>query len=251
MSENSVERIMSASAMLFAERGVAGVSVQELADQAGVAAGTVIYHFKSKNNLLFILARDILLKLHQRTKLAMEGAATPLEAVHTYVDTFFEFATTDRISMSFLTRLDPFNTLDLTTFPNIDLYVIKNQYISLLAECFERGMAQGQFTSLAPDKLGLLVWAVFRGVACLYSETPNLPDFSQEVKRMLTGRLLAAVQPPDPVAGQAAAPAKARKRGSARGSVEPGAGLRGHGRGANRKRAFPTTRAGRLVVRSK
>jgi TetR/AcrR family fatty acid metabolism transcriptional regulator len=194
MSENSIDRILSAAVKLFAARGIAGVSIQEVADLAGVSAGTIIYHFKSKNNLLFILARDILVKLVQKTKTALDQADTPLECVHTYIDTFFEFAVNDRHSFSFLSKLDPFNTLDFTNFPNIDLYLIKCQYVNMFAECINDGIQQGLFTEADPKTLSLLIWTIFSGATCLYSEDVNMTNMSNEVKRTISCRIQASQQ---------------------------------------------------------
>lgn len=191
MGESRVESILSSATRLFAERGVAGVSVQEIADQAGVAAGTVIYHFKSKNNLLFILARDILYRLHNQAKEAMENAASPLESVFAFVDSFFTFARNNRDCLVFLTRLDPFTTLDLACFPNADLSLLKDRYIRLIQEGLDRVLQQQSLVDIDTDTMALAVWAILRGVSCLSCENASLPDLSGEVKAMLACRLKA------------------------------------------------------------
>jgi AcrR family transcriptional regulator len=45
------EAILDAATVFFAERGLAGVSIQEIADTAGSHKTTVLYHFATKNAL--------------------------------------------------------------------------------------------------------------------------------------------------------------------------------------------------------
>lgn len=49
------EKIMSTAMELFAIQGFPETSVQEIANRCGIAQTTVLYHFKSKQNLLFQL----------------------------------------------------------------------------------------------------------------------------------------------------------------------------------------------------
>jgi len=197
MSETKVDSILASATRLFAEKGVAGVSVQEIADQAGVAAGTVIYHFKTKNNLLFILARDILYRLCNQAKAAVIDASTPMDAVNRLVDSFFAFAEDNKECLVFLIKLDPFSTLDLANFPNADLALLKDQYIRIIEDSIARVYAENPAAEMNSYNTALAVWAIFKGIASLYCENTVLPDISVEVKAMIASRLEAAVRPSD------------------------------------------------------
>jgi AcrR family transcriptional regulator len=48
---NTREAILQAATELFAERGFAGVSIQDIADAAGAHKRTVLYHFETKDAL--------------------------------------------------------------------------------------------------------------------------------------------------------------------------------------------------------
>ncbi|MFZ5426709.1 MAG: TetR/AcrR family transcriptional regulator [Thermodesulfobacteriota bacterium] len=192
MSEIKVNSILASATRLFAEKGVAGVSVQEIADHAGVAAGTVIYHFKTKNNLLFILARDILYRLCNEAESAVADAASPAEALDRLVESFFNFARDNRDRLVFLTKLAPFSTLDLALFPNADLALLKDKYIRIIEAPLRKAVQDNPGLNIAPDKTALAIWATFKGIAGLYCEDESLPDLSGEVKAMVAGRLYAA-----------------------------------------------------------
>lgn len=55
-------RILEAAVELFAEKGFDGVSTSEIAQQAGVAEGTIFRHFKTKKDLLYALVAPLLIK---------------------------------------------------------------------------------------------------------------------------------------------------------------------------------------------
>ena len=74
----TVERILSAAARLFAERGMAGVGLREITAEAGVNLAAVNYHFGSKEKLLEALfARRALPITQERMRLLGLCAEAP------------------------------------------------------------------------------------------------------------------------------------------------------------------------------
>ena len=51
MPKSAVDSILDSATTLFAEHGVGGVSLAEIAKRAKISSGLIIYHFKSKDNL--------------------------------------------------------------------------------------------------------------------------------------------------------------------------------------------------------
>lgn len=51
-AEDSRQRILDAAARLFREHGYAGVSLRDIADDAGMKAGSLYYHFASKEEIV-------------------------------------------------------------------------------------------------------------------------------------------------------------------------------------------------------
>lgn len=189
MAEQTVETIIAAATALFAQRGAEGITVLDIAKRANVSAGTVIYHFKSKDNLLFMVSREIFARLHRESQQAMQQAGSPLEAVHAFIDAFFVLAEQSRDSVLFLARFDPFTRLDLGSFPNADLLVLKNQYLGLLENCVAAGVAARQFNSLDPSVFRMLTWATLQGICHKYCHASPLRELSQELKLTITFRL--------------------------------------------------------------
>lgn len=76
-AQRSRDRIMTALAEVAAEKGVAGFSVQEVADRAGVSHRTVYRHYETREALLDGYARWLDLRLRDRGSVTEpETAAT-------------------------------------------------------------------------------------------------------------------------------------------------------------------------------
>jgi len=62
-SEDKRNAILDAATRLFAERGLTAAPTSEISKQAGVAEGTLFTYFKTKDDLINALYRDIKLEL--------------------------------------------------------------------------------------------------------------------------------------------------------------------------------------------
>jgi AcrR family transcriptional regulator len=73
------ERIVRAATTLFAERGL-GVEMREIAEEAGVAVGTIYRHFPSKEDLLTAIARTMLGEAAEAARMCSQEA-DPIEGI--------------------------------------------------------------------------------------------------------------------------------------------------------------------------
>ena len=62
-SEDKQNAILEAATHLFAERGLTAAPTSEISKQAGVAEGTLFTYFKTKDDLINALYREIKLEL--------------------------------------------------------------------------------------------------------------------------------------------------------------------------------------------
>src|ERR1700685_131478 len=62
-SEDKRNAILEAAARLFAERGLTAAPTSEISKQAGVAEGTLFTYFKTKDDLINALYRELKLEL--------------------------------------------------------------------------------------------------------------------------------------------------------------------------------------------
>ena len=87
----TVDSIVQAAGELFAERGYDCTPIADIAERAGVAAGTIIYHFKRKECLLAEVALRHLRGMHAACQEQAALGRTGLDSILSYVDAFFRY----------------------------------------------------------------------------------------------------------------------------------------------------------------
>lgn len=65
---NTKKRILEVSEKLFAEKGYANTGVDEIAKQVGIAKSVIYHHFKSKGEILQMLAKSLSVELNELKK---------------------------------------------------------------------------------------------------------------------------------------------------------------------------------------
>lgn len=88
------ERIFTAAAELFAERGFEATTTREVAERAGVAAGTVFRYAASKSELLLMVYNRKLAEAIARGAAEAATRADGADAVETMVISVFDASTT-------------------------------------------------------------------------------------------------------------------------------------------------------------
>ncbi|WP_183407832.1 TetR/AcrR family transcriptional regulator [Nocardioides marmoriginsengisoli] len=74
-SERTRQRILDSAARVFASKGFAGVSLRDIASAADTKAGSLYYHFASKDELVEAVLRHAIEEMHQHVRDAVDAAA--------------------------------------------------------------------------------------------------------------------------------------------------------------------------------
>src|SRR5688500_13796191 len=74
---------------VMGERGMNGLSLQDVADEAGVSKAILPYYFDSKENLILLTMRWVLARVAQRIREAIAQADTAEEKVSAMIDAIF------------------------------------------------------------------------------------------------------------------------------------------------------------------
>jgi HlyD family secretion protein len=82
------EAVFQAAARLFSARGFDGVSVDDIADAAGVNKAMIYYHFPDKLALYRAVVGDMLSAVAQRVNAIAEASATPAAKIDRFIETF-------------------------------------------------------------------------------------------------------------------------------------------------------------------
>lgn len=138
---DKIEAILNEACLLFAEKGYEHTPISEIAENAGVASGTIIYHFKNKDNLLYVLVWQTLNALFRQTRGRLDEIDTGMRGVELFVDSFFDFMRTHRNESLLLLKNRSFERLnDLKGSPAMDIKSIQRRYSELLEEVIEKGI---------------------------------------------------------------------------------------------------------------
>ncbi len=145
-----VEAILDAATALFAKKGYDQATVSEIASRAGVANGTVIYHFKSKENLLYVMAWFTLNALHKRTRMEIAGASTGLEGVDLYIRAFFSYLQDqpDQLLVYLQNAAAGAQQTDPLLLSNLE--ALRTRYTEMLVDLIREGGDDGSIGDLRP-----------------------------------------------------------------------------------------------------
>ena len=79
--------ILDAARRVFARRGFAEATVDEIAREAGIAKGTIYLYYKSKGDVYGAAAREGLRALHEQMVGNVRSAATAFDKVRAFIET--------------------------------------------------------------------------------------------------------------------------------------------------------------------
>ena len=175
--------ILEAAAIEFATRGFDGTRVTDVARRAGLASGTVFYHFADKAGLfraLFAADGPRNVELADQARLIED----PLEAVLHLVDGLAAESVKPEAAL-FVVELVRRVTVD----PQLAAIVEETSAVSLsaLAEILARGVATGRFdTTLDPATTAAMVSSMVDG---LYLNAEPGRDHRGQLKRAVAAYL--------------------------------------------------------------
>ncbi len=190
---DKIQAILSSACTLFARKGYEHTPISEIAKMAGVAGGTIIYHFKSKENLLHILTWRTLNEAYRLTVTYTANAETGLDGVMGYAKAFFEFLRTHTDECLLLFKNRPFELMNLDGGgPHADIRTIQRQYTKLLEECVTRGIEDKSIVSDSPRLAALNVFSTLIGSAWQALFFHEDPSDLEKVTLDSVGRFLTA-----------------------------------------------------------
>jgi AcrR family transcriptional regulator len=90
-AEETRRRIVEATSRLHAERGIAGTSMKDIAERAGVSVGTVYHHFPTYPDAIAACGAYTAEQVPAPTEAIYDGAATRRERIERLVEALFDY----------------------------------------------------------------------------------------------------------------------------------------------------------------
>lgn len=189
---HKVDRILNAAQKLFAQKGFETTPISEIASLAEVSPGTIIYYFKSKDNLLFIVTWRVMHALYKKTVAEISREKNPLECIYKCAHIFFSFIQNNTEGQTFLLKNTAFDTLNLNVFPEADLRILHGRYIRLIEYWIRIGIEKKNFTeALNAKSTSYGIYALMIGAGKLhFYHHLSMDELEDEVRAFIRARLL-------------------------------------------------------------
>lgn len=173
------ERIMVAALAEFARRGYSAVTLEEVADAAGVTKGAVYYWFADKDDLGRELQHDLYERLAQT---ALGGLSIPGATVENLVQCFDRY-------LEALGDLDEarFFLHDAWTIPALDESGRRDHdsAVEMVRDVLERAIARGEVVDLDADSLARVLLGIFDEATLHVLATGRRPETSAVVRHLI------------------------------------------------------------------
>jgi len=145
-------QLLDVAGRLFAEHGFHGLSMEQLADGAGISKPVLYQHFPSKRDLYLALVRDAVTEMEERVRTALDGTDDNRARVEGAIAAYFDFVEDRRFGLLF-------ETAELT---DADVRAAVESAMTRVADAV--GALIAEDAGLSPQSAGFLATAL-RGLA--------------------------------------------------------------------------------------
>lgn len=154
--------LLRATYKICGERGLRALSLQRVAEAAGVSKGAILYHFKDKEELLHATMKWVLMRVAERIRQAVDRTIAPREKIAVAIDAIFIGPEANR--RFYLVYLDLIGLAARSErFARLiaDMRAIEE---GVYAEIVRVGAAQGAFRVTDVDAAAKVVRAIIDGL---------------------------------------------------------------------------------------
>ncbi|HHY73248.1 MAG TPA: TetR/AcrR family transcriptional regulator [Bacillus bacterium] len=153
-------KIISTAIQLFEKYGYHGVTVNQIVKESGTSKGGFYHHFKSKDELLYMIHDTFISYVLEKANVAIETYTTPTERLHAIILSFV------RVFDLYKPHISVFYQESTYLKPEYNEIIKKkrDEYRDIIFQVLEDGMKAGEFRSHLPVKitgmaiLGMVNW---------------------------------------------------------------------------------------------
>ena len=156
---NKREALLSTALILFAERGFYGTTTSLISKEAGVAAGTLFFHFKTKEELIDTLYCKIKSESAQAISQSIDKRKSTTENFHTIARNAIIWSTANPEKLKFMEQFAH------SPFVSTSAYEEGMSQFSFLDELIRDGIEKGEIYDIAPPIILGILASTLRGLA--------------------------------------------------------------------------------------
>ncbi|MDF1504278.1 TetR/AcrR family transcriptional regulator [Roseisolibacter sp. H3M3-2] len=151
------QQIVDAALAVFGERGLAGARLDDIAQRAGIAKGTIYLYFPNKEELFReVVSRTIVARLDlAERELADGGERGPEAQLRTFMRTWWEFVRTPEFLTVYRLVVG-----ELHRFPDLATFYVREvagRAFRIVGRVIARGVEQGVFRPVDPESTTRMV----------------------------------------------------------------------------------------------
>ncbi len=163
VAEFRSKTILEAARAVFARKGFAAALVDDIADEAGIAKGTVYLYFPSKKDIYLAALVEELQRFHEQTLDAVNAAVGAREKIRAFA----------QVGLTNCTSHGDFLRIYVSEFNNQiqdpsrkpkELASIHKKRVSHLTAIIEEGIQAGEIKQVRPAAAAATVFDVLRGM---------------------------------------------------------------------------------------
>lgn len=156
--------ILAAARSVLEQRGLEALTMEEIAQAAGVAKGTVYLYFQGKDHLLQALMSQVGEQIITALEAVIEDRIPPREKLARVVALLLDFLERERILFPIYARGLQRPEAQAQTEHWKRIQEQEEKSLALLTRLFAAGIQQGQFIAANPRLLAFLLRSLIRGV---------------------------------------------------------------------------------------
>ncbi|MBJ7471664.1 MAG: TetR/AcrR family transcriptional regulator [Solirubrobacteraceae bacterium] len=163
------QAIISSASELFSRQGVELTTIEEIAAGAGVSAGTVYFHFASKDGVVLALVARVLDTAEEYLAVA-RASGSPLERLLRSGDVYFAFATEQRVTFRYVSeRLPTASDAPTEGADAVPAEIVARvgAFVASIATDLQEAMDAGEIDQVPLDEAMSFLWGAWNGVAGL------------------------------------------------------------------------------------
>jgi len=174
--------LLDAAISVVAGRGLAALTLREVARKVGVTHAAPYHHFPTRDALLDALAEEAFTALDEATARTIVGISDPSERLFAVGQAYTDFARAHPEQLQIMFRRQP----ALAAPPNPDLQAAGARAFAHLYDAVVACQAQALAPPGDPYQVALVAWSVVHGFAKLWVEGPldTLPPYAGKYEQL-------------------------------------------------------------------
>ncbi|MBN1902570.1 TetR/AcrR family transcriptional regulator [Candidatus Sumerlaeota bacterium] len=161
-AERHKDEILDAAEKVFAEKGFVSVSMEDIAQSAEFAVGTLYKFFRSKEELYSEIIMRKTFLYAPRIEKALNSDSSPLKCIHNYFQARLDLFWEDQRFFRLFLNQTMITILDERAGFKPELIQVYFGFLEKMQKVFEEGISKKEFRPLKPIMLVLLLEGMVR-----------------------------------------------------------------------------------------